>query len=78
MRIKINESQYRRVILEQTLTPQEQLDKFDYEEDKIKSAFLKRKSVKNWLEYLQNKYPDLKFKFQYGNDVLIAKAEIKN
>lgn len=78
MRIKINESQYRRVILEQTLSPQEQLDMFDYEEDKTKSAFIPKKVVKKWLEYLQNKYPNLKFRFQYGNDVLIAKAEIKN
>jgi hypothetical protein len=78
MKIKLTESQYKRIILEQTLSPKEQLDKFDFEEDKVKSAFLKKKSVKNWLSYLENKYPDLKFRFQYGNEVLIAKAEIKN
>jgi len=80
MRIKLTESQYYRILKEEgiTQTPQEQLDMFDYEEDKTKSAFIPKKVVKKWLEYLQNKYPDLKFRFQYGNDVLIAKAEIKN
>ena len=80
MRIKLTESQYYRILKEQgiTQTPQEQLDMFDYEEDKVKSSFMPKKSVKKWLEVLQNKYPDLAFRFQYGNDTLIAQARIKN
>ena len=80
MKIKLTESQYYRILKEEgiTQTPQEQLDMFDYEEDKIKSSSMPRKKIKMWLEYLENKYPNLTFRFQYGNDTLIAQAKIKN
>ena len=76
MRIIVSERQLK--ILEQNKTPQEQLDNFENEEDKIKSSFIPKKVVKKWLSYLENKYPSLSFRFEYGNDVLIARAKIKN
>jgi len=76
MRILVTERQLK--LLEQNKTPQEQLDDFNYQEDKIKSSFTLKKNVKKWLTHLENKYPSLSFKLEYGNDVLIAKAKIKN
>lgn len=76
MRILVTERQLK--ILEQNKTPQEQLDDFNYREDKIKSSFISKKIVKKWLTYLETKYPSLSFRFEYGNDVLIAKGKMKN
>ena len=76
MRILVTERQLK--ILEQNKTPQEQLDDFNNQEDKIKSSFIPKKVVKKWLTYLETKYPSLSFRFEYGNDVLIAKGKIKN
>jgi hypothetical protein len=33
--------------------------------------------IKKWLTHLETKYPSLSFRFEYGNDVLIARANIK-
>ena len=76
MRILVTERQLK--ILEQNKTPQEQLDDFNYQEDKVKSSFMKKSGVKKWLTHLETKYPSLSFRFEYGNDVLIARAKIKN
>jgi hypothetical protein len=76
MRILVTERQLK--ILEQNKTPQEQLDDFNNQEDKIKSSFIPKKVVKKWLTYLETKYPSLLFRFEYGNDVLIAKGKMKN
>ena len=44
---------------------------------KIKSSFIPKKTVKKWLSHLESKYPSLSFRFEYGNDVLIAQGKIK-
>lgn len=75
MRILVTERQLK--ILEQNKTPQEQFDEFNYREDKVKSSFMTKKNVKKWLTHLEAKYPSLSFRFEYGNDVLIARANIK-
>ena len=75
MRIIITEKQLK--LIEVDMTAQEQLEDFNNKEDKIKSSFISKKTVKKWLTYLENKYPSLSFKFEYGNDVLIARAQVK-
>jgi hypothetical protein len=63
--------------MENEKTPQEQLEQFDYYEDKVKSLFMTKNNIRKWNEYLEKKYPALKIRFQIGNDVLIATARIK-
>ena len=76
MNIKITKSQLK-LIIEQVVSPKEQLDNFTLYEDKIKSLFMGKKNASKWKDYLEKKYPDLVFRFQVGNDVLIAQAKIK-
>jgi hypothetical protein len=76
MNILITKEQLK-VLIEQEMTPQEQLDKFELYEDKIKSLFMGKKNVQKWKEHLESKYPSLVFRFQIGNDVLIAQAKIR-
>ena len=75
MNIQITKKQLQ-IILEQNLTPREQLEKFNMEEEKIKSRFMSKKNVIKWKTHLESKYPNLSFRFQIGNDVLIAQASI--
>ena len=75
MNIQITKKQLQ-IILEQNLTPKEQLEKFNMEEEKIKSRFMSKKNVIKWKTHLDSKYPNLSFRLQIGNDVLIAQASI--
>jgi hypothetical protein len=75
MRIIINKLQFKRLV-ESTLSPQEQLDKFNYEEDKVKSSFMTKKKIKSWYDRLKTEYPNLKIRFQIDGDVLRAEAQI--
>lgn len=61
----------------ETLSPEEQLDSFNYKEDKVKSFFIGKKKVKIWYERLKEKYPELNIRFQVDGDVLRAEATIK-
>ena len=57
---------------------QKQLDDFTYKEDKVKSSFIPKKKVQDWVKRLETKYPLLRIRIQYGsNDTLVAGAEIK-
>ena len=79
MRILLNRSQLNRVLIEQTgnKTPQEQLDEFNEQEDKVKSLSIGREKARKWVNKLEMKYPSLSFRLQIGNDTLIARSEIK-
>lgn len=76
MNIQITKNQLK-VLLEETQTPEEQLETFRNTENRIKSLFISKKTVKGWKEYLEKKYPSLEFRFQIGNDILIAQPSIK-
>lgn len=77
MKIIINYKQYKR-LLESPMSPEEQLDKFIYTEDKVKSGFLKRRQVELWYERLKKEYPSLEFRFLKDGDLLRAEAKIVN
>jgi hypothetical protein len=65
-------------IKESVSDAQKQLDDFTYNEDKVKSSFIPKKKVQDWVKRLEEKYPLLRIRIQYGsNDTLVAGAEIK-
>ena len=76
MKIYITETHLKK-ILNESLTPDEQLDEFNNTEDKVKSFFMGKKKVKMWHDRLKEKYPSLLIRFQIDGDVLRAEASIK-
>lgn len=75
MRIIINKNQYLR-LFESSLSPQEQFDKFTYQEDKVKSSFIGKSKIKLWYERLKKEYPHLEFRFMKDGDLVRAEARI--
>jgi hypothetical protein len=75
MKIEITKKQLK-FLIEQSLTREQQLENFINTEEKIKSSYIGKKKVIEWKKRLESKYPDLSFRFQIGNDVLIVNAKI--
>ena len=80
MRIKITETQYKRILKEEeeenTKTSKEQLDDF-YGEDRVKSYSIGKNKAIEWARRTQQKYPNLKILLSRGNEVWRIDAEIK-
>lgn len=77
--IRLTESEfinYIKKVIKESSSPQEQLDTFNYTEDKVKSYYIGKKKVKLWHDRLKEKYPDLNIRFQIDGDVLRAEASI--
>lgn len=60
-----------------TSEAEQQLDNFINDEDKVKSSFIPKKKVQDWIIRLEAKYPLLRIRVQYNGDTLVAGAEIK-
>jgi hypothetical protein len=76
MNVLISQNHFKMLVEQSNKTPKEELDNFNYNEDKVKSAYIGKKRMVGWYNRLKEKYPSLKIRFQKDGEVVRAEAEI--